>query len=384
MATLRVTPTEPLLSIEGVSKSFDGALVLEQFSLEVYGGEFVSLLGPSGCGKSTLLRILAGFERPDAGRILVRGRDLARVPPFQRDAAMVVQHFALFPHLSVQANVEFGLEMRGVPAGRRREEALAALDMVGLGGLGARRVDQLSGGQRQRVALARALVTRPSMLLLDEPLGALDANLRVKMQAELKRLNKRLGITFILVTGNQSEALAMSDRIVVMNRGRVEQVGTPHEVFRAPKTEFVARFLGHYNVIPGQVAGVAGGYVQVETEAGPLLAPVGAIRLPAGVGSPPAGAPCSVLVRIDQMQIGEPAAGGEPCNRLTGRLVDREFTGSLLTYRMAVGDGIECRLEKHRSVEKELGGNSLLPGAQVTLVWPAADTQLIVREGGAC
>jgi putative spermidine/putrescine transport system ATP-binding protein len=223
-------------------------------SFAIEDGEFFSMLGPSGSGKTTCLRLVGGFELPSSGRILLQGRDASRLPPYQRDVNTVFQDYALFPHMSVRENVEYGLRMKGVETARRAREVEAALEMVALSGFGARRPGQLSGGQRQRVALARALVNRPRVLLLDEPLGALDLKLREQMQVELKSLHRRLGITFVYVTHDQGEALSMSDRVAVFDRGRIEQVDTPRNLYTRPRTAFVAGFVGTANVVGGALA----------------------------------------------------------------------------------------------------------------------------------
>ena len=228
-------------------------------SVDVAAGEFFSLLGPSGCGKTTLLRVLAGFESPDAGRVLIDGRDVTALPPNRRPTNLVFQHYALFPHLTVERNVAFGLRYRGASRADAARRVAAALDRVQLGGLGRRMPHQLSGGQRQRVALARALVLEPAVLLLDEPLAALDQKLRREMQVELKHLQRAVGITFVFVTHDQEEALVMSDRVAVMNAGRLEQVGDARDVFERPRTEFVARFMGAANIFEDGAGGASGG-----------------------------------------------------------------------------------------------------------------------------
>jgi putative spermidine/putrescine transport system ATP-binding protein len=233
----------------GLVKRFGDVAAVDHVDLEVRDGEFFSLLGPSGSGKTTMLRMIAGFELPDEGRIELAGRDVTRVPPFDRDVNTVFQDYALFPHMSVAENVEYGLRIRKVPRRERRERVDEALEMVRLQGFGDRRPSQLSGGQRQRVALARAIVNRPQVLLLDEPLGALDLKLRQEMQVELKRIQEGVGITFVYVTHDQEEALTMSDRLAVFNRGKIEQLGAPAEVYERPATEFVAGFVGTSNVL---------------------------------------------------------------------------------------------------------------------------------------
>ena len=233
----------------GLVKRFGDVAAVDHVDLEVRDGEFFSLLGPSGSGKTTMLRMIAGFELPDEGRIELAGRDVTRVPPFDRDVNTVFQDYALFPHMSVAENVEYGLRIRKVPRRERRERVDATLEMVRLDGFGGRKPSQLSGGQRQRVALARAIVNRPQVLLLDEPLGALDLKLRQEMQVELKRIQEEVGITFVYVTHDQEEALTMSDRLAVFNRGKIEQLGAPAEVYERPATEFVAGFVGTSNVL---------------------------------------------------------------------------------------------------------------------------------------
>jgi putative spermidine/putrescine transport system ATP-binding protein len=239
----------PDVRLESVRKSFGDVVAVDGVDLEIQRGEFFSLLGPSGSGKTTMLRIIAGFERPDSGRVLLRGDDVTNRAPFDRDVNTVFQDYALFPHMTIGENVEYGLKVKGVARGERRQRADEALAMVRLSGYGNRKPSQLSGGQRQRVALARAIVNRPQVLLLDEPLGALDLKLREEMQIELKRIQQEVGITFIYVTHDQEEALTMSDRLAVFNEGRIEQMAAPAEVYERPATEFVAGFVGVSNVL---------------------------------------------------------------------------------------------------------------------------------------
>lgn len=241
--------SESSVEIRDVVKRFSGNVVVNEVSLSIRPGEFFTMLGPSGSGKTTLLRMIAGFEMPDSGTIELQGRDVTNLPANVRPVNTVFQDYALFPHLSVKENIEYGLRVRRVARGERRERAKAALDMVQLGDLGNRRPGQLSGGQRQRVALARAIVNEPAVLLLDEPLGALDLKLRQEMQVELKAIQRRVGITFVYVTHDQEEAMAMSDRIAIMNEGVIEQLGTPREVYEQPRSPFVARFIGTSNIL---------------------------------------------------------------------------------------------------------------------------------------
>jgi putative spermidine/putrescine transport system ATP-binding protein len=239
----------PDISLTGLRKEFGDVAAVDNVDLEIARGEFFTMLGPSGSGKTTTLRLIAGFERPDAGRVALGGQDVTDLPPYERDVNTVFQDYALFPHMTVRQNVEYGLRVRGVGKRERTERAQRALELVDLGGFGERRPIQLSGGQRQRVALARAIVNSPRVLLLDEPLGALDLKLRLQMQMELSNIQDELGITFIYVTHDQDEALTMSDRIAVFNEGRIEQVATPAELYEHPATEFVAGFVGTSNVI---------------------------------------------------------------------------------------------------------------------------------------
>src|SRR5437588_5415804 len=247
------------IGLVGVSKRFGAHAAVDDVSLAIAEGEFFSLLGPSGCGKTTTLRMIAGFELPDEGRILLQGRDVTSVAANRRPVNMVFQHYALFPHMSIYDNVAFGLRVKRVPRQHHCERIREMLRVVSLEGMERRRTRQLSGGQQQRVALARALVNQPAALLLDEPLGALDVKLRKQMQLELKRIQSELGTTFVYVTHDQEEALAMSDRIAVMNGGRVEQIGTPREIYERPQTAFVADFIGSLNAIDIRVDELVGG-----------------------------------------------------------------------------------------------------------------------------
>lgn len=235
------------ISIKGLTRTFGEVRAVAGVDLDIYEGEFLTLLGPSGSGKTTVLRMIAGFEKPDAGVILLGNKDVAQLPPYERDVNTVFQDYALFPHMNVLANIEYGLRVKGISKDERRTRALEALKQVRLEGYEDRKPSQLSGGQRQRVALARALVNRPAVLLLDEPLGALDLKLREQMQLELKELQREVGITFIFVTHDQEEALTMSDRIAVFNNGRIEQLGTPREIYENPRSAFVSEFVGQTN-----------------------------------------------------------------------------------------------------------------------------------------
>jgi len=253
-AQAQLPAATPAVRLTGIVRRFGEVTAVDAVDLEVRDGEFFSMLGPSGSGKTTTLRMIAGFETPDAGRIELHGRDVTRVPPYDRDVNTVFQDYALFPHMTVGENVGYGLLVRRIPKDERGRRVSDALAMVQLGAFGERKPSQLSGGQRQRVALARALVNRPAVLLLDEPLGALDLKLRQEMQIELKAIQQEVGITFIYVTHDQEEALTMSDRLAVFNHGRIEQLGTPADVYERPATPFVAGFVGTSNLIAGDVA----------------------------------------------------------------------------------------------------------------------------------
>src|ERR671933_316382 len=290
----------PALGLVGVSKRFGAVAAVDEVSLEIGEGEFFSLLGPSGCGKTTTLRMVAGFELPDAGRVVLQGRDVTAVRANRRPVNMVFQQYALFPHMSVYDNVAFGLKVKRVPRAEHSERVQAMLRVVSLEGMDKRRARQLSGGQQQRVALARALVNRPAALLLDEPLGALDVKLRKQMQLELKRIQSELGTTFVYVTHDQEEALAMSDRIAVMNGGRVEQIGGPREIYEHPQTAFVADFIGSLNAFDFRVDELIGDSAVMR------LGEKGRIVVPLDGGHSP-GETLRVAVRPERIQIGTSA-----------------------------------------------------------------------------
>ena len=299
------------VALRGVSKRFDDLLAVDDLSLELARGEFFTLLGPSGCGKTTTLRMIAGFEQPSEGEIRIEGEDVAGLPPHKRPTNTVFQSYALFPHLSVEDNVAFGLKRKRVAKDEIAARVRAELERVGLAAEAKRRPAQLSGGMQQRVALARALVNLPKVLLLDEPLGALDLKLRKGLQVELKRIQREVGITFVYVTHDQEEALTMSDRIAVMNRGRVEQVGVPEDVYERPATTFVAGFIGVSNLMPAVVSGPG----QVRLDSGPEVA-----ARPDGLGT---GEGCYAVVRPEKLRV-EPVGVEPPPGR---RLLERPAAG---------------------------------------------------------
>ncbi|MBY5969085.1 ABC transporter ATP-binding protein [Halomonas denitrificans] len=309
------------IHMQGLHKRFGNSTVaLDGVDLTIQAGEFFTLLGPSGCGKTTLLRILAGLEEADDGRLTIGQRDVTGVPPHQRSVNTVFQSYALFPHLSVRENLAFGLKMRGVDRQQREERVARIAQFIQLGDLIDRRIDQLSGGQRQRIALARALVCEPDVLLLDEPLSALDAGLRSQLQVELLRVQKRLGMTFVFVTHDQDEAMVMSDRIAVLNGGTIQQVGPPRDVYERPVNAFVARFMGHDNLYP--ISRREGD--RVTTELGELVLEPGT-----------AGSDELLLIRPETLDVLPGTQQG--ANHLHGRVVERLYRGSHAEFRLAVG-----------------------------------------------
>jgi putative spermidine/putrescine transport system ATP-binding protein len=333
-------PTRPVaVRLEGVRKLYGDVVAVDHVDLEIRAGEFFSLLGPSGSGKTTTLRMIAGFEAPTAGRILLDGSDVSRRPPYERDVNTVFQDYALFPHMNVAQNVGYGLMIRRVPKADRQTRVTDALRMVRLEGYEKRKPGQLSGGQRQRVALARALVNQPRVLLLDEPLGALDLKLRQEMQLELEAIQERVGIPFVYVTHDQQEALAMSDRLAVFNRGRIEQVGTPAEVYERPATAFVAGFVGESNLISGETAR------HVIGSEGTFTVRPEKIRLSDPDGAVPEGA-CSAV----------------------GRIREVVYLGSDTRYIVTLDAGTELSVIK-QNVDTSSMEALALKGSKVRLVW---------------
>jgi spermidine/putrescine transport system ATP-binding protein len=317
--------------LQNVTKRFGEVIAVDAVSLSIRKGEFLTLLGPSGCGKTTLLRMLAGFEAPDSGRVLLGGRDVTEVPPYRRDVTTVFQHYALFPHMNVFENVAFGLERRRLSREQIESRAARALEMVRMSGLELRQPSELSGGQQQRVALARALVLEPRVLLLDEPLAALDLKLRKEMQLELKDLQRRLAISFIYVTHDQEEALTMSDRIAVMNTGHIEQLGRAEEIYERPSTEFVAGFIGASNILEGRVESVDGERSIIDVEGSRIhVDAVGAnaIGLKRGEG-------VRLLVRPEKIRIS--AQGSEEA--VTARIESAVYLGESTQWRVSLAGG---------------------------------------------
>jgi spermidine/putrescine ABC transporter ATP-binding subunit len=323
----------PDIRLAGLAKSYGTVEAVRDVDLEIAAGEFFTMLGPSGSGKTTTLRLIAGFERPDAGKIELQGNDVSDVPPYSRNVNTVFQDYALFPHMSVRENVEYGLRVKKVPKQERAKRAEEALEMVQLAGYGDRKPGQLSGGQRQRVALARALVNRPAVLLLDEPLGALDLKLRKQLQVELKRIQREVGITFVYVTHDQEEALTMSDRIAVMNRGVVEQVADPETVYERPGTTFVAGFIGVSNLMPGEVVSSNGAGTHMRLDAGPTVKAL-------DTGGVPTGERAHAVVRPEKLELREAGATAEG-NRpsVEGQVESSLYLGTATQMVVKLGDG---------------------------------------------
>ncbi|WP_322054426.1 ABC transporter ATP-binding protein [Paraburkholderia bannensis] len=332
-----------------VSRHYDGVRAVDDVSLLVEDGEFFSMLGPSGSGKTTCLRLIAGFEQPTSGRVVLHGRDATGLPPYQRDVNTVFQDYALFPHMNIRDNVAYGLLVSGVDKRTRHRQAEEALELVALGGYGARRPGQLSGGQRQRVALARALVRRPRILLLDEPLGALDLKLREQMQTELKALQRKLGVTFVYVTHDQGEALSMSDRVAVFNKGRIEQVDTPRNLYTRPATPFVADFVGTSNVIADATS----------------LQRVGSAQ------------PFSI--RPEHIRFSNGANTGSDDVQLAGKLVDIQYYGAISRFevRSEAGQVLAVTVANR----DDAGEGLPAVGESVMLAWPRRSMVALEQRG---
>ncbi len=364
-------PDAPLVRFEGVRKSYGGTHpAVVRIDLDVRRGELLTLLGPSGSGKTTTLMMLAGFEQPTGGRILLEGRDLAPVPPHRRNLGVVFQSYALFPHMSVAENVAFPLEVRGVRRAERDARARRALDTVRLSGLADRRPGQLSGGQQQRVALARALVFEPPMVLLDEPLGALDKSLREEMQFEIRRLHRELGVTMLYVTHDQSEALTLSDRVAVFRAGLIRQVAPPRQLYERPADGFVAGFVGENNRLPGLVLAADGEECRVRLDCGPVVV----ARTGPGIER---GGRCAVAVRPERIAVAPVSAADLGDDALPARLLEAIFQGDHVRLRLDLG-GAEV------VAKRPAGGGALPePGGPAALAWDAAHATAFPEDAAA-
>ncbi len=363
----------PDLQLIDIGKVYDtGTAAVIDFSLEVTKGEFIAFLGPSGCGKTTTLRMIAGFESITSGDLLVRGKRINDLPPERRPTSMIFQNYALFPHMTVRRNVGYGLEVKGFSKAERDAKVDRILDILGLRSIADARTERLSGGQRQRIALARGLVVEPDILLLDEPLGALDANLRKAIQSELKLLQRNLGITFVFVTHAQSEALTLSDRIVVMNQGRIEQISTPYDLYTRPNTGFVAKFIGHNTVFTGTLARRAAEIGEVMTDHGAFSGLLNRVDR--------VGASVHIVIPSEAFDVfpagamAEQAAATYGGNMLRGSVRRAEVVGRLVHMSVALKTGelvnLEGHVEKYRKAELGLG-------TEVALAWNAREATVI-------
>lgn len=352
-----------ILTLENIEKRFGDTVALHPTSLAIEKGEFIALMGPSGCGKSTTLRMIAGLEAPSGGTINLWGRDITDLPPWERDMPMVWQSYALFSFLNVQQNVEFGLKQKGrYVAADRRKKAGEWLERLGISNLANRKIDQLSGGQRQRVALARALALEPEILLLDEPLSALDAHLRLHMQSELKRLHNELGITFLYVTHSQSEAFALADRVAILNNGSLQQLGPSRDVYRAPANRFVAEFAGANTLLTGTAKDG-----RIETNMGTFRASAGFAKTMSGEAT--------FLVPSNRVSISTEPTDSE--NEVEATLMTEEFTGSFVTLYLLLPDSTEMKVQMQQTDVDALG---LIDGGTVYANWPAEAAYVLEGE----
>jgi spermidine/putrescine transport system ATP-binding protein len=367
--------SHPDVELIGVTKRFGDVTAVDRMDLAIPAGSFTSLLGPSGCGKTTTLRMIAGFEQPTAGEILLAGRPIAGVPPYQRNVNTVFQHYALFPHMDVAQNVGYGLRQRKVPKADETRRVEEALELVRLGGYGRRRTWEMSGGQQQRVALARALVNRPTVLLLDEPLGALDLKLRKEMQLELKALQQEVGITFIYVTHDQEEALTMSDMIVVMRDGLIQQQGGPTTLYERPANRFVADFIGSSNFLDGSVASLDGDRrVTVATKSGLTLR--GEVTDPTATVE--VGRPVTVVIRPERIELLAAGSDARPGTAITGRIHQGTYLGDHTEFRVATDQAGDLVVRRQNAMGAD-ASVGLGPGDPV-MVWWHEEANLVLAS----
>src|SRR5882757_5951039 len=365
----------PLLRIEGVVKRFGGFTAVDKLSLDIRAGEFFALLGPSGCGKTTLLRMLAGFETPDTGKILLNGKDIAQVLPHRRPVNMMFQNYALFPHLSVRDNIAFGLKRANTPRPELNTRVAEMVALVKLEGLEKRKPDQLSGGQKQRVALARSLARRPQVLLLDEPLAALDKKLRESTQAELMELQRRLGTTFIIVTHDQEEAMTVANRIGVMDAGRLEQVASPRELYEAPRSRWVAEFVGDINLFDGEVTSSDHHRLDISTrDAGTLVV--------AEPRQPVTKATVSVAIRPEKVKLSRrgpvsDAVNSHAINRLDGVITEVSYLGGVTVYKVKLDSGAMVRSSMANTARLDIDAYS---AGQRVVAWFTPDDCVVLEQ----
>jgi spermidine/putrescine transport system ATP-binding protein len=360
--------TKPLVVLKNVQKHFGDFVAVKEMNLEIYEGEFLAIMGPSGCGKTTTLRMLAGLEAPSVGEILLNDQVMNDVKPHERDTPLVWQSLALFPFLTARENVEFGLKMRGVEKTERKRRAIEWLEKLDILEFANRDISTLSGGQKQRVALARSLVMEPQILLLDEPLSALDAHLVIRMQAVLVQLQRELGITFVYVTHSQSEAFAMADRVVIMGNGEIAQVGTPKDIYRAPQNQFVAEFVGRNNILSGTVFNVTKAGAYIETGSGVFSVDLDKNALSAGQAA-------SFVISADLVHLSPTKPEAE--NRVQCKLISEEFVGSMVTLFLEDENSHEFKVQMQ---ERELSKFNLKPGHDIWLSWDAKSAHLLTES----
>lgn len=356
--------TQPLLELHNLNKSYGTFEAVKDIDLTVDAGEFLAIMGPSGCGKTTTLRMMAGLEEPTRGDIRLEGQQINDLPVWQRETPLVWQNLALFPYMTVRENVEFGLRMKKVPASERQRRCVEWLDRLGIAGFADRNVAKLSGGQRQRVALARSLVLQPKVLLLDEPLSALDAHMSIRMQGELKRLQRELGITFVYVTHSHSEAFSLADRVVIMNAGRIEQLGTPQDIFLRPRSRFVAQFVGGISLFSGILKTTKEGNIGIDSADGLLQ-----IADPANVRT---GTKCDLAVRADRINVTTQPGWGT--NEVPCVLMSEEFAGAVVNLHLETAAGTEIVAQLQ---QRDLERLSARAGQQVYASWHPEDGVLL-------
>ncbi|MGC1504309.1 MAG: ABC transporter ATP-binding protein [Sulfitobacter sp.] len=357
--------TAPLVVFDKVQKHFGSFVAVKELDFEIREGEFLAIMGPSGCGKTTTLRMLAGLEAPTNGEIRLNDQVMNDVAPHERDTPLVWQSLALFPFLTARENVEFGLKMRGVDKTERRERALKWLGKMGILEFADRDISTLSGGQKQRVALARSLVMEPQILLLDEPLSALDAHLVIRMQAVLTDLQRELGITFVYVTHSQSEAFAMADRVIIMGKGEIAQIGSPKDIYREPANQFVAEFVGRNNILSGKVTSLSDDTARIATPSGDFAVPTNEVHLIEGHNA-------SFVISADLVHISMGEPDGD--NKAHCKLISEEFVGSMVTLFLEDAQGHEFKVQMQ---ERELSKFDIKGGAEIWLSWDTASAHVL-------